>query len=313
MDSFNWVPFTVLFAQLLKINNVRLAKEIRQAAALLEFNGFTLINDKSIYKGFYLKELLQPTHYLYLDRDYTVVMKYWRRHGPKLEPVLMRKADAVLCNSLDFKARARQYNPISEYIGNGFDKELYDKAILQAAPADVVNIPGPIIGYVGALLTLRLDLPLLFGLAQRRPAWSFVLLGWEDEGFAQSALHQLPNVYFLGRRHSSEVPSYIQTFNICINPQLVNQVTRSNFPLKILEYLALGKPVVATVTNTMQEVFSEHTYLATGLSEYEAQLEKALREDSPAKAQERKTFVDQFSWQRVVEQVLKIVRSLPTS
>lgn len=313
MESFNWVPSTALFIQLLKLNNSRLAKDIRQAAALLEFTNYVLINDKAIFRGFHLRELLQPTHFLYLDRDYTIGMPYWRRHGPVLEPALMRKADAVLCNSLDFTDRARQHNPASQYIGNGFDNRLYFNTLQRITPTDLAVIPGPIIGYVGALLTARLDLPLLLALAQRRPAWSFVLVGWEDEGFAQSALHQLPNVYFLGRRHSDKVPDYIQAFDVCINPQVVNEVTLGNFPLKILEYLALGKPVVATATNTMREVFSKHTYLATGLSAYEAQLEKALSEDPASKAQERKTFIDQFSWQRVAKRVLEIIDGLPAS
>lgn len=313
MDSFNWVPSTALFAQLLKFNNSRLAKDIRQAAALLEFDSYTLLNDKVIYRGLYLKELLQPAHFLYLDRDHTIIMDYWRRHGPTLEPVLMRKADAVLCNSLDFTDRARQYNPASHYIGNGFDNRLYADTLPRPVPADLADIPGPIIGYVGALLTLRLDLPLLLTLAQRHPAWSFVLIGREDECFAGSALHQLPNVYFLGHRHPNEVPGYIQAFDVCINPQLLNEITIGNFPLKILEYLALGKPVVATATNTMREVFSEHTYLATGLESYETQLAKALREDSAGKARERRAFVDQFSWQRVAGRVLDIVHGLPAS
>lgn len=310
MDSFNWVPSTALFTQLLKLNDSRLATDIRQATVLLKFTSYVLLNDKSIYRSFYLKELLQPSHFIYLDRDYTIAMPYWRRHGPVLEPALMRKADAVLCNSLDFTDRALQHNPASQYIGNGFDNRLYGSAVQRTMPADLAVIPGPVVGYVGALLTARLDLPLLLALAQRRPAWSFVLVGWEDEGFAQSSLHQLPNVYFLGRRHSDEIPNYIQAFDVCINPQLVNEVTLGNFPLKILEYLALGKPVVATLTNTMREVFSEHTYLATGLDAYEAQLEKALSEDAASKAQERQGFVDQFSWQRVAKRVLEVIDGL---
>ena len=70
-------------------------------------------------------------------------------------------------------------------------------------PADLAAIPGPRIGYVGALITMRLDLPLLEELARSRPAWSFVLVGWEDEAFSRSLLHNLPNVYFLGRKRTA--------------------------------------------------------------------------------------------------------------
>ena len=55
------------------------------------------------------------------------------------------------------------------------------------------------------------------------------------------------------------MPAYLQHFDVCINPQEVNDITLGNFPLKILEYLAMGKPVVATATHLMTEVFSEHS------------------------------------------------------
>jgi teichuronic acid biosynthesis glycosyltransferase TuaH len=305
IDSFNWVPSTAAFRQLIKLNNRRLAADICSALRQLGFADFILINDKDLFRSFYLKELLAPRQYVYLDRDYTVGMPYWRRHGRTLEPALLRKADAVLCNSLDFTARARQYNPRSYYIGNGFDAAQFADAEHAPEPADLAAIPGPRIGYVGALLTLRLDLPLLLALARARPAWQFVLVGWEDADFAQSALHGLPNVHFLGRKHTREVPAYVRHFDVCINPQVLNDITRSNFPLKILEYLAVGKPVVATTTNTMTEVFGQHTYLATNLPEYEAALARALADDSAAAAAERMAFAQQFSWTEVARLLLR--------
>ena len=310
LDSFNWLRSTSLFAWLIKLNNRRLANDIRPALRELGFEEFILVNDKDIFRSFYLKELLQPAKYIYLDRDYTVGMPYWRRHGQVLEPRLMAKADAVFCNSLDFTASARRHNPNSFYIGNGFDATQFTTAPTAAPPADLALIPEPRIGYIGALITLRLDLSLLQELARVRPAWSFVLIGWEDEDFAQSDLHKMPNVFFLGRKHTQEVPAYIQYFDVCINPQALNDITRSNFPLKILEYLALGKPVVATTTNTMTEVFSDHTYLATNSEEYLQKIEQALRENSSQKTADRIKFVQQFSWENVVKLFIKHIKSI---
>lgn len=300
LDSFNWLPSTKLFAQLIKLNNRRMAQEIQAALRELEMDNFVLVNDKDIFRGFYLKELLHPQKFIYLDRDYTLGVPYWRRHGLTLEPALMRKADAVFCNSLDFTTRALNYNPNSFYIGNGFDAALFGHEPVPVPP-DLAAIPHPRIGYVGALITLRLDLTLLTALAMARPTCNFVLVGNEDESFATSNLHSLPNVFFLGHKHTYDVPAYLHHFDVCINPQKLNDITRSNFPLKILEYLAAGKPVVATTTNTMTEVFSGYTYLATGTAQYLTQIETALAEDSAHKAQERTAFVEQFSWKAVAE------------
>ncbi|QNE38270.1 glycosyltransferase family 1 protein [Hymenobacter sp. NBH84] len=307
LDSFNWIRSTNLFSWLIKLNNRRLANDIKPALKELGFEEFILVNDKDIFRSFYLKEFLQPLKYIYLDRDYTIGMPYWRRHGQVLEPRLMTKADAIFCNSLDFTTNARRYNANSFYIGNGFAAKQFTSDSATAVPADLATIAGPRIGYVGALITLRLDLDLLRELAQERPGWSFVLIGWEDEDFAQSDLHKMPNVFFLGRKHTQEVHAYIQHFDVCINPQVLNDITRSNFPLKILEYLALGKPVVATTTNTMTEEFSNYTYLATNKEEYLQKIEQALQEESLQKKADRIQFVQKFSWENVVKLFVKHV------
>lgn len=307
MDSFNWVPFTFLFSELIRINNSRFADDIRLATQKLGFKDYILVNDKDIFRGFYLKELLKPSRFVYLDRDNTVAMPYWRRHGSILEPVLMRKSDVVLCNSLDFTKRALQYNANSFYIGNGFDAAQFSEPISSNIPDDLDHIPHPRIGYVGALITLRLDLVLLLELAKARPQWSFVLIGREDNDFLKSELHDLPNVFFLGYKHTVNVPQYIANLDVCINPQQLNEITRGNFPLKILEYLALGKPIVATTTNTMLEVFYKHVYLASNKEEYLVQIENALNENNEKIIQERLLFVKEFSWENIVSKMIPIL------
>ncbi|MBC3539170.1 glycosyltransferase [Rufibacter sediminis] len=307
IESINWVPFTPVFSLLNRLNNQRLGKDIQEALDVLGFEEFVLVNDKDIFRSYYLKEILRPTKYVYLDRDYTLGLDYWRKHGATLEPKLMQKSDAVVCNSLDFTKRAKKYNANSFYIGNGFDAGQYVTEKVSAIPPDLAAIPGPIIGYVGALITLRLDLRLMTDLAKTRPNWSFVFIGKEDDDFQGSELHALPNVHFLGLKHTKEVPAYLEGFDVCINPQILNEITNSNFPLKVIEYLAMGKPVVATSTNTMREVFQAHTYLATGKDEFIAQIEKGLQENTALEQNRRKEFAKGFTWESVVSVFLKSI------
>jgi glycosyltransferase involved in cell wall biosynthesis len=234
-------------------------------------------------------------------------MDYWKRHGTKLEPELMEKSTAVVCNSNDFVRRAKRYNPNSFYIGNGFDADQYNYDIRLAEPSDLKRIPRPRIGYVGALLSFRLDLELLIEMAKTKPQWNFVLIGSEDESFRKSELHSLANVWFLGKKSTKHVPAYLEYFDVCINPQTVNDITKGNFPLKIVEYLAMGKPVVATATNTMKEVFSQHSYLAEDYGSFISQTEKALQEDSDELRMKRIQFVSQFSWENIVNVLMKFI------
>lgn len=64
------------------------------------------------------------------------------------------------------------------------------------------HIPLPVIGYVGTINSTRLDSDLLLRIAEKRPAYSFVFTGPEDEVFSKHPIHKLSNVYFLGEKRS---------------------------------------------------------------------------------------------------------------
>lgn len=310
LESINWIPWTFVFSFFNKINNKRLAREIKQAARTLGMDEYVIINDKDMFNSFYLKELLKPKVYIYLDRDKTVVMDYWRKHGTKLEPELIRKSDAVICNSYDFEKYNKQFNPRSYYIGNGVDLTLFDPSKKKNTPNELKKLPKPIIGYVGALLALRLDIGLIQKTAELNPEKSFVFIGPEDDTFAKSKLHELENVYFLGKRHKDIIPAYIDSFDVCINPQIVNEVTIGNFPLKIVEYLALGKPVVAVETNTMNEIFDKITYIAKDDKQFSDYINNAIAENNGEREEERIAFTKKFGWDKVAENVLDVIGKL---
>lgn len=313
IDSINWIPHTGIFSYFNRRNNARIAAEYAATLEHIGFNQFILVNDKDIYRSFYFKELLKPLVHVYLDRDYIVGMGYWKRHGSKLEPQLMTKSDLVLCNSPGFTDRAKRYNPNSHYIGNGCDLALFDFTKDYECPDALASLRArPIIGYVGALLAMRLNIDLLAGLARAKPEWNIVLVGGEDGEFARSALHQLPNVHFLGRKDTREIPAYLRYFDVCINPQLVNDITKDNYPLKIDEYLAMGKPTVAIRTNVMEQVFSPQVRLATGSEDFVREIEAALATDDPGHVIGRIALARSHSWEAIAERVLGLVkRRLP--
>ncbi|WP_143306713.1 glycosyltransferase [Chitinophaga vietnamensis] len=308
MESVNWVPATQVFKIFNKINNLRFAACIKQAIKELGFRDIILFNDNDIFRGYYLKELLQPAVYLYYSRDYLVAVDYWKKHGRQLEPEHIAKADVGVANSQYLANRMKSYNPNSYYVGQGCDLSLFDPDKVYAKPLDLQPISGTIIGYIGALTSLRLDIPLLTEMAAARPQWQFVLVGNEDDDFRRSALHQLPNVFFTGPKPMEELPPYLQHFDLCINPQLVNDLTIGNYPLKVDEYLAMGKPVLATATPTM-ELFAEHVYLANGLAAYLSQAEKALAEHNSRLAAARRQFALSHTWENSVAAIYAAIEA----
>ena len=310
VESINKIGAPWLYDWLNKRNNRIFAASIRSAMQRLGFKDIILFNDSSMFLGLYQKELLNPRTYVYYMRDYLTKNPYWRQQGVRLEPKLIAKADVVVNNSTLYAKYGEQFNRHSYMVGQGCDVSLFNdlNREIQAAE-DLAAIPRPIIGYVGFLASRRLDIELLAGIAREKPEWSIVLVGPEDDNFKASVLHQIPNVYFLGPRDSSVLPNYIKGFDVCMNPQLINDATIGNYPRKIDEYLAMGKPTVATATEAM-EYFREHTYLGKDLKSYLELIDKALNEDNAELQASRREFANSHTWENNVLAIYQYIEMI---
>jgi glycosyltransferase involved in cell wall biosynthesis len=305
IESINWMPSHQLYKLLNKRNATLFANNIKSAMHRLGFKNVLLFNDSSMFLGLHLKTLLQPDLYMYYVRDNLVKVPYWKRHGARLEPQVMAKADVVVNNSEYYVDYSTAYNSNSVMVGQGCDIDMFtDAGHNISIPKEFDTIYGPVIGYVGSLTTLRLDIELLEFIANQRPYWNLVLVGPEDDGFKQSQLHQLQNVHFLGNKPVDQLAAYIKGFDVAINPQVVNDITIGNYPRKIDEYLAMGKPVVATTTKAMQ-MFKAHVYLGQNKDDYLTLIERALMEHSLSKAKQRIAFANTHTWTNSVREIYK--------
>ncbi|MCF8302745.1 MAG: glycosyltransferase [Bacteroidales bacterium] len=305
LESINWINNPKIFNYFNKVNDKRFARHINRAIERMNLQDYILLNDNSMLIGFHLKEFLKPSLYIYLLRDAVTQVYYHRKHGVRMEPELLKKVDLVVTNSHYFEEYAQKYNPNAHMIGQGCDVGMYsDPKDKLEIPQDLKDIKRPLIGYTGSLTTRRLDIDLIAGFAKARPDWSIVLVGPEDEDFKNSELHQIDNVIFLGRKDPDDLPSYVKGFDVAINPQAVNEITDINYPLKIDEYLAMGKPVVATKT-TFMHYFEDHTYLAKNANEYVEMIDRALKENNQEKIQSRMAFAGEHTWENFVHKIYK--------
>lgn len=307
IESINWIVVHSLFRLFNLMNNKRFAKSIRKAIEELEFENFILFNDNDMFRSFHLKELLKPSISVYYSRDFMTFTGYWKRHGESLEPKLIAKSDICVANSTYLADYCRKFNPNSYYVGQGCELEVFLNYSSKKIPADILRITGIKIGYVGALNSVRLNKEIFLAIAKHRTDWSLILVGPEDDDFKKSDLHQYGNIYFLGAKDPSLLPNYIDSFDVCLNPQQINQLTIGNYPRKIDEYLAMGKPVVATNTPFMDAVFSKFTYLADTEADFIKLIEKAISEQSEIKINERKKFASSHSWENSVAAIYTAV------
>jgi teichuronic acid biosynthesis glycosyltransferase TuaH len=302
VESINAIPFAGVHDWLNKINAKRLAKEINKMVNQLHFSDVLLINDNDFIRGFYLKELVPCSHYIFYIRDYMIAVDFFKKHGPRLEKGVLQKADLVVANSEYLASYARQYNPKSFYIGQGCDFTPF-LAADTPIPADMKPITHPIIGYTGFVSAWRIDIEIIKHLATQCPAYNIVLVGPVDWMFKKEALSDLKNVYFLGSKPPAELVNYIAQFDVCINPQIVNDITRGNYPRKADEYLAMGKPLVATATDGMK-LFEEHSFLCSSKEEYVEKIKYVINNqeivNNDAIKQRRKQFALLHTWEESI-------------
>jgi len=308
LESINWLPQGFLFKLAKNYNTRRFAKTINKALKELSIKDFILLNDSLMHLGTELKQLLNPKAYVYYIRDYLISQPYFRKHGKKYEPIMCQEADLVVTNSIYLQNYASHNNKHAYMVGQGCDVSQFSNKINSPSPKDIVHLDSPKIGYVGFLTKMRLDLPMLERICFRTPQWQWIFVGPEDEAFQHSSLHSLTNVTFTGSKNPDQLPEYVNAFDVCINPQVVNDMTIGNYPRKIDEYLAMGKPVVATKTTAM-EYFNSYVYLAFGDNNYIAAIQKALQQDSPKNQKERIAYAQTHTWENNVMHIYQSIYS----
>ncbi len=306
LESTGWIRSKRLFDFMSRLNSKRLAKSVMEATSRLSFKNIVILIDNDFYRGRYFKDYMPNVKTVYYIRDYLTEQPYFKKHGQRYEKYLIQESDMVLANSTYLTGYASSYNKKSFYIGQGCDLSSF-RGQVRNIPEDLKVINNPIIGYIGALLSSRLDISVIEYTAKENLDWNIVLVGPEDEGFVKSNLHNIPNIYFLGIKSKDEVPNYIANFDVCINPQAINPSTIGNYPRKIDEYLAMGKPVVATATEAMS-TFKKYVYLCDSKEEYLINIKRALNESKKsAMVDSRIELAFSHTWEDSVEKLKKYI------
>ena len=224
------------------------------------------------------------------------------------ENEMLRGVDAVIVVTPTLFDLKSPHNPNTHLVANAVDYEAYSEPESQR-PDDMSDIRGPVIGYSG-LIAARLDLDLLKNAAESRPNWSFVFVGAVNDAHCESRLEQLnklSNVYFLGQKPAHDVPRYVQQFDVCMIPYLLNLRAQHASPLKLYEYAAASKPIVSTGFAAARS-FEGHIEIADTEVEFLSACERSLAMESSApEILENRRFAAENTWAHRVRQISDIL------
>lgn len=225
------------------------------------------------------------------------------------EKVLLKKCDHVFVTNRQLLLKCEQENSNVHYMSNVVDVDHFIQAhIDQAPPVKLLKVSKPRLCYIGALSDYKIDFELLYSIASKRKDWSWILIGDEREGQENtwfSKLRQLKNVLCLGKVDYLELPLYMSGMDVGLLPTLVNDYTKSMFPMKYYEYLAAGLPVVSTPIEFVKEPGLELMVGASSL-EFELAIESQLLKGRYSKDQSY-SLVGENTWDARLDKMLKII------
>ncbi len=246
--------------------------------------------------------------------DFSAIPYWWHSSSNqmRLEELCCRESDAVICTGRKLVESRRQFNSNIHFVPEGADV-----ASFLAASSDAVRVPegmaalaGKVVGYVG-VIDFRLDVDLIAYMAERRPEWSFALVGpMKGDTQDMTRLRSLSNVHFFGRQRLEDVPSFVKGMDVGLIPYVLNDYTHHIFPLKLYEYMAAGKPIVASAMEEMLPYEGAEMAIGRSPEDFLAKVDEAIAADSPEKAAARQRAATHESWDDRVEQVSAILEPM---
>jgi glycosyltransferase involved in cell wall biosynthesis len=217
------------------------------------------------------------------------------------------QVDFVVSTSRFLQQYLRAYNSKSYYIPNAAEYDLFARARNQnlSIPEDIRQISKPILGFSGTL-EAKSDLDLLRRIALESPTWNLVFIGLTENVPDLYKLRNLSNVHFLGLKPLKELPNYLRQFDVCLVPFRKTDELCSISPLKIFEYIAAGRPVVATRYPEIQQL-SNVVYLADSAQDFINNIKRALSEKNNNLRVKQAEFALNNTWQKRAEDLISLI------
>jgi glycosyltransferase involved in cell wall biosynthesis len=230
----------------------------------------------------------------YITDQYAAMPGVYSQYVEDLERTLLSEANLIFVTSTKLQQEKNGRKAHALMLPHGVDFEhFYSATKLQGSvPEELRHLPRPLLGFYG-LLAPWVDANLLRHVARAFPKASVVLIGpvWIDFPLPKD----VSNLYWFGARSYADLPHYAAQFDVGLIPFRQDLLTAYVNPLKLLEYLALGLPVVSTPLPDLAR-FGDLVYQASSPDDFIDQVKLALADRSPERSAQRLTLAAGESW-----------------
>jgi len=268
-DTILWISGNFTLSPLLEYN---FKKKVYQAADLIsDFR----TNDKSLLSRLREKEI-------HLSRN----VNYLFASSPNIKKKLEQLSESevhLLTHGVDYK------HFVSKHELHPFITNIRKKGL-------------PIAGYFGTLSDAN-DKAVFKKLSEN--GFSVVIIGKVLGDYSE--LEGNPNIHFAGPVDFKSLPSYAQGFDVCLLNWVMADWIKNSFPVKTLEYLAMGKPVISCRIPVVEELFSDLVYFADTPDEFLAQARKSLQENDVIKQKLRVEAASKHTWEKKFDEIKAVI------
>lgn len=220
-----------------------------------------------------------------------------------LERRLLQQVDMLVATAKSLTVSKAPASGDAHYLPQGVNYTHF--ASPQAEPPEMARLPRPRIGFAGGI-SRACDFEMLQQIALANPTGSLVLVGPVTvEPEALSGL-TAPNIHLLGAKPYAELPAYVQSFDVGIIPYLLSDWTRAVDPLKLLEYLAAGIPVVTTALPEVEK-YRSHVHIAAERDGFVKAIDAALQTQGPEATERRQALAREHTWERRANEFMALL------
>lgn len=230
-----------------------------------------------------------------------------------MEQEIFQTVDAAMFTSRDLMERKSGQTAKSLYLPHGVDYDHFVGPGREERPGNETStlsllrsLPKPIVGFFG-IVDSWVDLEVISTLADRFTHCSFVLIGRYN--VSTELLQNRPNVHLLDALPYSDLPKHANYFDVGLIPFVVNDLTKAVNPLKLMEYFALGLPVISTALPDIRDVAGP-LYFARSREEFGDRLDEIFQADPNQLADSARETAKNNSWSARADLLMDFAGSL---
>jgi glycosyltransferase involved in cell wall biosynthesis len=230
----------------------------------------------------------------YCVDDFTVYPDLPTKMIANMERELLKKVDLVVATARELQMRKSNGVRDTVLLPHGVDAEHFSRHVGRNVPSpdSMQGMQHPVMGFFG-VIGEWVDLELIARMAELREDWTWVLIGPSQTNV--QVLQTCPNIFLLGSVNYQDLPSYARHFDVGIIPFVINDLTINVNPLKLLEYLACGLPVVSTPLPEVSR-YGNLVETADTPEEFVAAIERAMASNVQGQAEKRILLARGNSW-----------------